>query len=91
MGPAATSIRALVRGWTAQKTRPDLSNAMVVSGIATRPVIEQCCIRSTPASIAWRRLSTEVVWVWTVIPARWPSSTMTRCCSGLNISISMLV
>ena len=32
-------------------------------------VIEQCCIRSTPASTAWRTLSTDVVWVWTTIPA----------------------
>ena len=39
---------------------------------------------STPASIAMSKLSTEVVCVCTVNPARCPSSTITRCTAGEN-------
>ena len=53
---------------------------IVSIGIGTRgPEMSPWVMMSTPASIAMSRLSTEVVCVWTVMPARCPSSTITRC------------
>ena len=48
------------------------------------PDIPQCVMMSTPASIAMSKLSTEVVCVCTVMPARCPSSTITRCTRSEN-------
>ena len=48
------------------------------------PEMPQWVMMSTPASTAMLKLSTEVVWVWTVMPARRPSSTIARWTAGEN-------